>query len=76
MQHFTIARTQKQSRCPLTDVPKKMCVSHTMEYYLVIKRNEFESVVVRWMNLELVLQSEVSQKGKNKYCILKHIYGL
>ena len=50
--------------------------THTMEYYLVIKRNEFESVVVRWMNLELVLQSEVSQKGKNKYCILKHIYGL
>ena len=46
-----------------------------MEYYLAIKRNEFVSVVVRWMNLEGLLQSEVSQKEKNKYRILTHIYG-
>ena len=45
-----------------------------MEYYSAIKRNEFESVPVRWMNLEPVIQSEVSQKEKNKYCILTHIY--
>ena len=45
-----------------------------MEYYLAIKRNEFVSVVVRWMNLEGLLQSEVSQKEKNKYRILTHIY--
>ena len=41
-----------------------------------IKRNEFESVLVRWMNLEPVVQSEVSQKEKNKYRILTHIYGI
>jgi len=45
-----------------------------MEYYSAIKRNAFESVVMRWMNLELIIQSEVSQKGKDKYCIPKHIY--
>ena len=45
-----------------------------MEYYLAIKRNEFVSVVVRWMNLEALLQSEVSQKEKNKNRILTHIY--
>ena len=40
------------------------------------KRNEFKSVLVRWMNLKPVIQSEVSQKEKNKYCILTHIYGI
>ena len=47
-----------------------------MEYYSVIKRNEFESVLVRWVNLEPVIQNEVSQKEKNKYRMLAHIYGL
>ena len=47
-----------------------------MEYYSTIKRNEFESVLVRWMNLEPVIQSEVSQKEENKYHILMHIYGI
>ena len=47
-----------------------------MKYYSVMKRNEFESVVVRWMNLDLVIQNEVSQKEKNKYHILAHIYGI
>jgi len=47
-----------------------------IEYYSAIKRNKFESVIVRWMNLEPVGQSEVSQKGKNKYCILTHMYGI
>ena len=45
-----------------------------MEYYSAIKRNEIELFVVRWMDLESVIQSEVSQKEKNKYCILTHIY--
>ena len=48
---------------------------YTMEYYSVIKRNTFESVLKRCMNLEPIIQSEVSQKEKDKYCILTHIYG-
>ena len=47
-----------------------------MEYYSAIKRNEFESLVVRWINLESVIQSEVSQKDKNKHHILMHLYGI
>ena len=47
-----------------------------MEYYSTIKKNAFESVLMRWMNLELIIQSEVSQKEKDKYCILTHIYGI
>ena len=46
---------------------------HTMEYYSAIKRNEMEVFVVRWMELESVIQSEVSQKKKNKYSMLTHI---
>ena len=49
---------------------------YTIEYYLAIKRKAFESVPVRWMNLEPIRQSEVSQKEKNKYRILTHIYGI
>ena len=45
-----------------------------MEYYSVIKRTEFEAVELRWMKPEPIIQSEVSQKEKNKYCILTHIY--
>ena len=47
-----------------------------MEYYSAIKRNTFESGLMRWMNLEPIIQSEVSQKEKDKCCILTHIYGL
>ena len=53
-----------------------MCYIYTMEYYSSIKRNECESVELRWMNLELVIQSEVNQKEKNKYCVLMHIHGI
>ena len=49
---------------------------YTMEYYLAIKRNEIELFVVRWMDLETVIQSEVSQKENKKYCMLTHIYML
>ena len=48
---------------------------YTMEYYSAIKRNETEFFVVRWMDVETVIQSEVGQKEKNKYHILTHIYG-
>ena len=72
---FTIARTWKQPRCPSTDEwIKKLWYIYTMEYYLAIKRNTFESVLMRWMNLEPIIQSEVSQKEKDKYRILMHIY--
>ena len=74
---FTIARTWKQLKCPSTDEwIKKMWHIYTMEYYSAIKRNEIELFVVKWMDLESVLQSEVSQKEKNKYRMLTHIYGI
>ena len=74
---FTIARRWKQHRCPSTDEwIKKLLYIYTMEYYSAIKRNAFESVLMRRMNLEPIIQSEVSQKEKDKYCILKHIYGI
>ena len=53
---------------------KKMWHTYTMEYFSTIKRNEFESVLMRWMNLESIIQSDMSQKLKDKYCILTHIY--
>ena len=62
---FTIARTWKKPRCPLTDEwIKKLWYIHKMEYYSAIKRNAFESVLMRRMNLEPIIQSEVSQKEK------------
>ena len=74
---FTIARTRKQPKCLSTDEwIKKMWHIYTMEYYSAIKRNEIELFVVRWMDLGPVIQSEVSQKEKNKYCMLTHIYGI
>ena len=69
---FTIARTWKHPRCPLTDEWIKKWYIYTTEYYSAIKRNTFEPVLMRWMNLELIIQSEVSQKVKDKYCILMH----
>ena len=66
-----------QPRCPMTDEwIKKLWYIYTVEYYSVIKRKEFESVLMRWMNLEPITQSEVSQKEKDKYHILTHIYGI
>ena len=74
---FTIARTWKQPKCPSTDEwIEKMWHIYTMEYYSAIKRNEMEVFVVRWMDPETVIQSDVSQKEKNKYCMLTHIYGI
>ena len=74
---FTIARTWEQPRCPSTDGwIKKVWYRYTMEYYSAMKENICESVLMRWVNLEPIIQSEVSQKEKDKYCILTHIYGI
>ena len=73
---FIIARTWKLPKCPTTSESiKKMRYIYTMEYYSAIKRNEIGSFVEMWMDLESVIQSEVSQKEKNKYCIVMHICG-
>ena len=64
---FTIARTWKQHRCPLKDEwIKKLWYIYTIEYYSAIKRNTFESVLIRWIKLEPIIQSEV-RKSKKKY---------
>ena len=63
---FTTARTWKQPRCPLTDEwIKKMWYIYTMDYYSAIKKNAFESVLLRWINLEPVIQSEVIKRKTN-----------
>ena len=70
----TTIRTWKPPRCPSTDEWMKGLWSiYTKEYYSAMKRNAFESVLLRWMNLETVIQGEVSQNEKNKY-ILMHIH--
>ena len=74
---FTIARTWKQPRCPLADKwMRKLWYTYSMEYYSAIIKNTFESVLMRRMKLEPIIQSEVSQKGKHQYSILMHIYGI
>ena len=74
---FIIARSWKRPRCPWTDERiKKLWYIYIMDYYSAIKRNAFESVLMRWMNLEPVTQSEVSQTEKDKYHILMHIHGI
>ena len=70
---FTIVRTWKQPRCHWQMI-RKLCYIYTMEYYSAIKQNEFESVLMRWMKLVPIIQSEVSQKEKHQHSILKHIY--
>ena len=74
---FIIARTWKQPRCPSSDEwIRKLWYIYTMEYHSTIKKNLFESVLMRWMKLEPIIQSEVSQKDKDQYSILMHIYGI
>ena len=74
---FTIARAWKQPRCPSADKwIRKLWFIYTMEYYSVIKNNVFESVLMRWMKLEPIIQSEESQKEKHQYSILRHMYGI
>ena len=74
---FTISRTLKQPRCPLIDEwIKKLWSIYMMVYYSSIKNNAFESILMRWMNLGYNIKSEVSQKDKDKYHTLTHIYGI
>ena len=74
---FIIARTWKQPRCPSADEwIRKLWYIYIMEYYSAIKKNTVESVLMRWMKLEPIIQSEVSQKDKDHYSMLTHIYGI
>ena len=74
---FIIARTRKQPRCRSADEwIRKLWYIYTMEYYSAIKKKTFKSVLMRWMKLEAIIQSEVSQKEKYQYIILMHIYGI
>ena len=74
---FIIDRTCKQPRCPSADEwIRKQWYIYTMEYYSAIKKNAFESVLIRWMKLEPIIQSEVSQKEKWQNSILMHVYGI
>ena len=74
---FIIARRWKQPRCPSADEwIRKLCHIYTMEYYSAITKITFESVLMRWMKLEPITQSEVSQKENHQYSILTHIYGI
>ena len=74
---FIIARTWKQPRCQSEDAwIRKLWYIYTMDYYSTIKKNSFETVLMRCMKLEPIIQSEVSQKDKDHYSILTHIHGV
>ena len=74
---FTRVRTRKQPRCPSADEwIRKLWYIYTMEYFSAIKKNTFESILMRWVKLEPIIQSEGSQKEKHQYNILTHIYGI
>ena len=74
---FIIARTWKQPRRPSADKwIRNLWYIYTVEYYSDIKKDTLESILMRWMKLEPIIQSEVSQKDKDHYSILMHIYGI
>ena len=74
---FTRVKTWEQPRCPSADEwIRKLWYIYTMEYYSAIKKNAFESVLMRWRKLEPIIQSEAGQKEKCQYGILTHIYGI
>ena len=74
---LTIARTWKQPRCLSADKwIRKLRYIYSMEYYSAIKKNAFASLLMRWMKLQPITQSEVSQKEKHQYSVLVHIYGI
>ena len=74
---FTIVKTWKPPKCPSTDEwIKNMWHIYTMEYHSAIKRNKIELFLVRWMELEFVIHSEVSQKEQNEHRMLTHIRGI
>ena len=74
---FIIARTWRQPRCPSADEwIRKLCYIYTVEYYSAIKNNTYESVLMRWMRLEPIIQCEVSHKYKQQYSILTDMCGI
>ena len=74
---FTIAKTQTQPKCPLTDEwIKKMWYIYTVEHYSVIKKNEIMPLAATWLDLEGIMLSEISQTEKDKYCILSLTCGI
>ena len=73
---FTIGRTWKQPRCPLADEYIRKLYIYTMEYYSAIKRNAFESVLMKQIKLEQIIQNEVSQKENHRDCLYIYIYGI
>ena len=74
---FTIAKTWKQPKCPLTDKwIKKMWYIYTMVYYLAIKKNEIMPFAATWMDLEIVILSEVSQTENDQYHVISLICGI
>ena len=74
---FIIARTWRQPRCPSADEwIRKLCYIYTVEYYSAIKNNTYESVLMRWMRLEPIIQCEVSHKHKQQYSILTDMCGI
>ena len=74
---FTIARTWKQPRCPSADKwIRKLWYIYTVGYYSAIIKNTLESVLMRWIKLEPIIQSEISQNEKHQYNILTNIYGI
>ena len=74
---FTTAKTWKQPKCPSTDEwIKKIWYINTMEYYSAIKKNEIMSFAATWMDLEIIILSEVSQKDKDKYHMISLIGGI
>ena len=74
---IAITRTWKQPRCLSADKwIRKLWYIYTMEYYSAIKKNAFESFLMRWVKLEPIIQSEVHKKEKHQYSILTHIYGI
>ena len=74
---FTVAKIWKQSKCLSTDEwIKKMWNIYTMEYYSAIKKNKILPFETTWMNLESIMLSEISQKEKDKYCMILLIYGI
>ena len=72
---FTIARTWKQPKCPsLEEWIKKMWYLYTMEYYSAIKRSKIMLFAVTWMDLEIIILSEMSQTETNNYCMISLIW--
>ena len=73
---FTIAKTWKQPKCPSTDEWIKMWYIYTMEYYSAIKKNKIMPFAATWLQLEIIILNEVTQKENDKYHMISLIYGI